>query len=51
VQIAGMIFQTGFRACCCEQENSNALFAQLARVFWQVAFGIAQPAFYLVELS
>ena len=51
VQIAGMIFQTGFRACRCEQENSNALFTQLACVFWQVAFGIAQPAFYLVESS
>ncbi len=45
VQIAGMIFQTGFRACCCEQENSNALFAQLARVFWQVAFGIGSLLF------
>jgi hypothetical protein len=45
------VFEKGFRACRCEQENSNALFAQLARVFWQVAFGIAQPAFYLVELS
>ena len=45
------VLEKGFRACRCEQENSNALFAQLARVFWQVAFGIAQPAFYLVELS
>ena len=49
VQIAGMIFQTGFRACCCEQENSNPLFSQFTCVFGQVAIKIWQPAFYLVK--
>ena len=49
VQIAGMIFQTGFRACCCEIGEQQCAFAQLARFFLQVAFAIAQPAFYLVK--
>ena len=51
VQIAGMIFQTGFRACCCEQENSNPLFAQFTRVFGQVAIEICAACFLFGKIT